>query len=44
MEPKRRKLQRKEEYMEKQKVKVCEDLQKERRSPRTGLLYLRGHE
>ena len=29
MEPKRRKVQRKEKYMEKQSVNICEDLQKE---------------
>ena len=30
--------------MEKQNVKVCEDLQKEGKYPRIGFLYLRGHE
>ena len=28
MEPRKRKLQRKEKYMERQSVKICEDLQK----------------
>ena len=43
MEPRRRKVQRKDKYMEKQIVKVCEDLQKEGMYPQTGFLYLRGH-
>ena len=42
--PRRRKVHRKDKYMEKQNVKVCEDLQKEGKYPRIGFLYLRGHE
>ena len=40
MEPKRREVQRKEKYMEKQSAKICEDLQKEEKYPWTGFWYL----
>ena len=40
VESRRRKVQRKEKYMEKQSVKVYEDLQKEEKYPRTGFWYL----
>ena len=40
MEPRRRKVQRKEKYMEKQNEKVYEDLQKEGKYPQTDFLYL----
>ena len=40
MEPRGRKVQRKQKYMEKQSVNICEDLQKEEKYPQTGLWYL----
>ena len=40
MELRKRKVQRKEKYMEKQSVKICEDLQKEGEYPQTGFWYL----
>ena len=40
MEPKRRKVQKKEKYMEKQSATICEDLQKEGKYPRTDFWYL----
>ena len=43
MEPRRRKIQRKEKYVEKQKVKVWEDLQREGKYPWSGFLYLKRH-
>jgi len=40
MELRRGKVQRKEKYMEKQSVKICEDLQKEEKYHWTGFWYL----
>ena len=40
MGPRRGKVQRKEKYMEKQSVKICEDLQKDEKYPQIGFWYL----